>query len=155
MFNKHPVPYPIRSCKQQQLIGQGFRDILYFTLFSIPFLESSSMNCETRWSPASLSPSRLDSSLPPPPVFLATEPGALLSIKRGEGGLEKNVEASCSLVHFIYGLFWFILQVNLISCTSSSLNSCTGCSGKIVFFHNSLQPLPRLHCCKRPSKLST
>ena len=32
----------------------------------------------------------------------------------------------------------------------------TGCSGKIVFFHNSLQPLPRLHCCKRPSKqLST
>ena len=31
----------------------------------------------------------------------------------------------------------------------------TGCSGKIVFFLNSLQPLPRLHCCKRPSKLST
>ena len=31
----------------------------------------------------------------------------------------------------------------------------TGCSGKIVFFHNSLQPLPRLHRCKRPSKLST
>ena len=26
---------------------------------------------------------------------------------------------------------------------------------KIVFFHNSLQPLPRLHRCKRPSKLST
>ena len=23
----------------------------------------------------------------------------------------------------------------------------TGCSGKIVFFHNSLQPLPRLHRC--------
>ena len=32
---------------------------------------------------------------------------------------------------------------------------CTGFSGKIVFFHNSLQPLPRLHRCKRPSKLST
>ena len=32
---------------------------------------------------------------------------------------------------------------------------CTGCSGKNVFFHNSLQPLPRLHRCKRPSKLST
>ena len=31
----------------------------------------------------------------------------------------------------------------------------TGCSGKIVFFHNSLQPLPRLHRCKKPSKLST
>ena len=31
----------------------------------------------------------------------------------------------------------------------------TGCSGKIVFFHNSLQPLPRLHRCKRPSMLST
>merc|ERR1711860_278717 len=30
----------------------------------------------------------------------------------------------------------------------------TGCSGNIVFFHNSLQPLPRLHRCKRPSKLS-
>ena len=31
----------------------------------------------------------------------------------------------------------------------------TGCSGKIVFFHTSLQPLPRLHRCKRLSKLST
>ena len=31
----------------------------------------------------------------------------------------------------------------------------TGCSGKIVFFHNSLQPLLHLHRCKRPSKLST
>ena len=30
----------------------------------------------------------------------------------------------------------------------------TGCSGKFVFL-NSLQPLPRLHRCKRPSKLST
>ena len=33
--------------------------------------------------------------------------------------------------------------------------SGTGCSGKIVFFHNSLQPLPLLHRCKKPSKLST
>ena len=31
----------------------------------------------------------------------------------------------------------------------------TGFSGKIVFFHNSLQSLPRIHRCKRPSKLST
>ena len=31
----------------------------------------------------------------------------------------------------------------------------TGCSEKIVFFQNSLLPLPRLHRCKRPSKLST
>ena len=31
----------------------------------------------------------------------------------------------------------------------------TGRSGKIGFFYNSLQPLPRLHRCKRPSKLST
>ena len=31
----------------------------------------------------------------------------------------------------------------------------TGCSGKIVFLHNSLRPLPHLHSCKRPSKLST
>ena len=30
-----------------------------------------------------------------------------------------------------------------------------GCSGKNVFFHNWLQPLSRLHRCKRPSKLST
>ena len=29
----------------------------------------------------------------------------------------------------------------------------TGCSGKIVFFHNLLQPLPCLHRWKRPSKL--
>ena len=34
-------------------------------------------------------------------------------------------------------------------------NRCTGCSGKIVFFHNSLQPLPRLHRCKSSSKFST
>ena len=34
-------------------------------------------------------------------------------------------------------------------------NYYTGCSRKIVFFHNSLQPLPRLHLCKRHSKLST
>ena len=26
---------------------------------------------------------------------------------------------------------------------------------KFVFFHNSVQPLPRLHRCKRPSRLST
>ena len=31
----------------------------------------------------------------------------------------------------------------------------TVCSGKIVLFHNLLQPLPRLHRCRRPSKLST
>ena len=32
----------------------------------------------------------------------------------------------------------------------------TGCSGEIVFFfHKALQPLPSLHRCKRPSKLST
>ena len=30
----------------------------------------------------------------------------------------------------------------------------TRCSGKNVFFHNSPQPLPRLHRCKRPSKPS-
>ena len=34
-------------------------------------------------------------------------------------------------------------------------NCVTGCSGKIVFFYNSMQPHPRLHRCKRPSKLST
>ena len=39
-----------------------------------------------------------------------------------------------------------------VICTVSVLY--TGCSGKIVFFHNSLQPIPRLHCCKRPLKLS-
>ena len=31
----------------------------------------------------------------------------------------------------------------------------TGCSGKIVFCHNSLQPLSHLHHCKRHSKFST
>ena len=31
----------------------------------------------------------------------------------------------------------------------------TGCSEKLCFSHNSLQPLPRLHHCKRPSKLSS
>ena len=34
-------------------------------------------------------------------------------------------------------------------------NNNTGCSGNNVFIHNSLQPLPRLYPCKRPSKLST
>ena len=37
----------------------------------------------------------------------------------------------------------------------NSFGKHTGCSGKIFFFHNSLQPLPRLHRCKRPTKLST
>ena len=32
-------------------------------------------------------------------------------------------------------------------------NLATGCSGKMLFFHNSLQPLPCLHRCKRLSKL--
>ena len=30
-----------------------------------------------------------------------------------------------------------------------------GVQEKLCFFHNSLQSLPRLHRCKRPSKLST
>ena len=30
-----------------------------------------------------------------------------------------------------------------------------GVQEKLCFFHNSLQPFPRLHRCKRPSKLST
>ena len=33
--------------------------------------------------------------------------------------------------------------------------TCTGCSGKIAFFQNSLQHLPHLHRCNRPSTLST
>ena len=46
----------------------------------------------------------------------------------------------------------FLLLVKLKISLSKSI---IGCSGKIVFFHNSLQPLPRLHRCKRPSQLST
>ena len=30
-----------------------------------------------------------------------------------------------------------------------NINGATGCSGKIVFFHSSLQPLPRLHIAVR------
>ena len=43
---------------------------------------------------------------------------------------------------------WFSDQLN------KRLSLCTGCSGKIVFFHNPLQPLPHLHRCKRPSKIN-
>ena len=32
--------------------------------------------------------------------------------------------------------------------TAAPASKDTGCLGKIVFFHNSLQPLPRLHRCK-------
>ena len=61
----------------------------------------------------------------------------------------------------------FIVQSELFDCldepvcasgfnrTSRSLKISTGCSGKIVFFHNSLQPLPRLNRYKGPPKLST
>ena len=54
------------------------------------------------------------------------------------------------------------LAVSQVNLAVSQLNrmsiytlATTGCSGKIVFFHNSLQLLPSLHRCKRPSKLST
>ena len=36
-----------------------------------------------------------------------------------------------------------------------NLKILQGVQEKLCFFHNSLQPLPRLHRCKRPSKLST
>ena len=49
---------------------------------------------------------------------------------------------------------WLILKnsPNLLSDDIREKN--TVCLGKIVFFHNSLQPLPRLHRYKRPLKLS-
>ena len=52
------------------------------------------------------------------------------------------------LIYFVYGKCEIILLLLLyISC-------CTGCSGKNVFFHSSLQPLSRLHRCESPPKLS-
>ena len=41
------------------------------------------------------------------------------------------------------------IHLNSLICTSrlEIMYESTGCSGKIVFFHNSLQPLPRLHRC--------
>ena len=42
----------------------------------------------------------------------------------------------------------------VISRGSFAPEDATGCSEKMSFFHNSLQPLPRLHRCVRPSKLS-
>ena len=58
----------------------------------------------------------------------------------------------------IYTITTFLqLFANISRCfynqTSDSIRN-TGWSGKIVFFHNSLQPLPGLHRCKRPSKHS-
>ena len=59
-------------------------------------------------------------------------------------------------------MYIYIARVNSIyynksegqkGCKDLLKEGVTGCSGKIVFFHNSLQPLPRLHRCKRPSKL--
>ena len=47
------------------------------------------------------------------------------------------------------------MQINLYLLKYVLYIVCTGCSGKIVFFHISLQPHPRLHRCKRSSKLST
>ena len=63
--------------------------------------------------------------------------------KKKGNGTGKIVVYSYSLPEIPWLTYWFI--------------EVTGCSGKIVFFHNSLQPLPRLHRCKRPSntKLST
>ena len=51
----------------------------------------------------------------------------------------------------------FLNLCNSIICSCDYLDCVyvhTGCSGKIVFFHISLQPLPRLHRCKRHSKPS-
>ena len=47
------------------------------------------------------------------------------------------------------------LKFFLFTLKTYSDPDATGCSAKIVFFHTSLQPLPRLHRCKRPQKLST
>ena len=57
------------------------------------------------------------------------------------------------LLHF----FWYLYLeafANSYSKGKKSREVPTGCSGKIVFFYISLQPLPRLHRCKRPSKPS-
>ena len=49
----------------------------------------------------------------------------------------------------------YVPQLCLCVLEGAVRNCVTRCSGNIVFFHNSLQPLPRLHHrCKRPSKLS-
>ena len=45
---------------------------------------------------------------------------------------------------FIAGGVQLILEF-IIILTQITYLPATGCSGKIVFFHNSLQPLPRLH----------
>ena len=51
---------------------------------------------------------------------------------------------------------WPALSQDRQTRTINEMYEPTGYSGKIVcFFQNLLQPLPRLHCCKRPSKLST
>ena len=52
-----------------------------------------------------------------------------------------------------------ILGLNIDLVNSLKERRCclggTGCSGKIVFFSQFMQPLPRLYRCKRPSKLLT
>ena len=83
---------------------------------------------------------------------------------------EWEVTLPCSYRSTCY-IYWYISRVSgwIVLATATSINVLiagelavdliifisTGCSWKIVFFSNSLQPLPRLHRCKRPSKLST
>ena len=66
---------------------------------------------------------------------------------RGWEGRDANGDCSCdnSVIFCNNRISGFFIYPGLGS---------TWRSGKIVFFHNSLQPLPRQHRCKRLSKLS-
>ena len=54
--------------------------------------------------------------------------------------IKKHIESKSKAIHLNTTVLIFKVMFS------------TGYSGKIVFFHNSPQPFPRLHRCKRPSK---
>ena len=76
-----------------------------------------------------------------------------LPIHRPKIELFQNETNHEKLEPIILGLLDINLNINKLTMMYNATG--TGCSGKILFFHNSLQPLPRLHRCKRPLKLST
>ena len=69
----------------------------------------------------------------------------------------RSLLRSEKFTHFLANVreFPFSRLYDLYKSLSRAREVSTGCSVKIVFFQNSLQPLPRLHRSKRPSMFST
>ena len=75
--------------------------------------------------------------------------------------LSNSISNLCTtkLKHSPFEILCTFVTLNIVSLYNALYLDNTlviqGVQEKLCFFHNSLQPLPRLHRCKRPSKIST